>query len=122
MKQKHTETLRFERKREKSDPKTADRTAESVLLLGVIAVSVYFFGSMWGGPLTGEADPILNGNAIPVMSTFGEETASADGEELRELLRKNLRDTSAEPFGYMNGRWNLWEYLGDVMAELLIGG
>ena len=25
----------------------------------------------------------------------------------------------AEPFGYMDGEWNLWEYIGDLMWSLL---
>ena len=25
----------------------------------------------------------------------------------------------AEPFGYMDGEWNLWEYIGDLMWALL---
>ena len=30
--------------------------------------------------------------------------------------------TSGDPFGYMGGEWNFWEYLGDLMASLLAGG
>lgn len=28
-------------------------------------------------------------------------------------------DTSAEPFGYLNGEWNLWEYIGDTVSSLI---
>ena len=26
--------------------------------------------------------------------------------------------TTADPFGYFNGKWNLWEYLGDAFASI----
>ncbi len=31
------------------------------------------------------------------------------------------RLTSAEPFGYFMGEWNLWEFIGDSIAALLSG-
>lgn len=27
--------------------------------------------------------------------------------------------SSAEPFGYLNGEWNIWEYIGDYFASLI---
>ena len=27
-------------------------------------------------------------------------------------------DVSSDPFGYFNGKWNLWEFIGDSAASL----
>lgn len=27
-------------------------------------------------------------------------------------------EVSVDPFGYFNGRWNIWEYIGDTLASL----
>lgn len=42
----------------------------------------------------------------------------------REMLavqtgEENTAGTGAEPFGYLDGTWNLWEYIGDLMWSLL---
>ena len=29
--------------------------------------------------------------------------------------------TSEEPPGYLNGKWNFWEYVGDALASLITG-
>jgi hypothetical protein len=129
MNPKHAETLRFGKKREKHPPKNSSNAANHVLLCGMIAVGIFFFVTLTGGSLSDDAERVesaFRGDSLPVMSTAYGETLSADGTDtddtVREFIRKNIRDASAEPFGYMNGRWNLWEYLGDVMAELLMGG
>ena len=52
--------------------------------------------------------------AVAVMST------AVAGQE-RVTLPENSREEAAgaEPFGYMDGEWNLWEYIGDLMWSLL---
>ncbi len=129
MKQNNTTTLQFGRKRAvPKQQKTADRSADLALICGVITVGVFFFGSLTGGSLTEDgkrAEAALDRDAVPVMSTVTEADGEGDAAEtdsVKEFIRKSIRDTSAEPFGYMDGRWNFWEYLGDVMADLLMGG
>lgn len=54
--------------------------------------------------------------AVAVMST-----AVHDRETLAmpETAGEDSAGTGAEPFGYMDGEWNLWEYIGDLMWSLL---
>ena len=109
-------------KKTKKDP-----SAELALAFGVMVAAVFFVSSLTEGSLTGDAmrvESVLNDAAVPVMSTGVEETSETEEynpEEIREILRKNVRDASGEALGYMGGKWNLWEYLGDIMAEMLIG-
>ena len=52
--------------------------------------------------------------AVAVMSTaVGEREMVVPPEENRGEA------AGAEPFGYMDGEWNLWEYIGDLMWSLL---
>lgn len=44
---------------------------------------------------------------VPVSSMVDEEL-SAENE-----------NTTADPFGYFNGKWNLWEYLGDIFSSMI---
>lgn len=125
MKRNHTEILRFGKKREVHPPQNNSTAANHALLGGMIAAGIFFFGTLTGGSLSTDAERVegaFRGDSHPVMSMVEEESLPTDRENIKEFIRKNIRDTAAEPFGYMNGRWNLWEYLGDVMAELLMGG
>ena len=92
--------------------------AERTFLCSAVVAALFFIGALWGAPVN-EAQSEAPREAIPVMATPTEQTTE---ESVREILRKNIRDVSGEPFGYLDGQWNLWEYLGDVMAELLLGG
>ena len=115
-------TLTFGKKRQKESSKNPSVTsaADLALLCGVITAAVFFLGSLSPTVEDTVHAPLT---AIPVMSGAVEVSSSADDvPEIRERLRENIRNASGEPFGYMNGRWNLWEYLGDVMASLLLGG
>ena len=60
------------------------------------------------------------------MPTEGVTAVMNTVTEIREDLTRpenvepyDVSDTGAEPFGYLNGTWNLWEYIGDVMWSLL---
>ena len=126
MKKQTAEKLQFGRKRNAKKEKTPLDSADRALLCGIVTLGVLFFGI-----LTGEesAKAYVDGDAVPVMSilpTQGEETLLRDADTVKEYLRKNSENGAAlsggEPFGYMDGKWNLWEYLGDVMADLLMGG
>ncbi len=97
-------------------PRSARRswdTADAVFVLGTLFVLLFLY-RMTGG-LSTDADRIMAGEnvAVAVMSTGVAES----GEE-----KEMLREVTGEPFGYMSGEWNLWEYIGDVMASLLTGG
>lgn len=122
MKQNNTTTLQFGRKRAlPQHQKNRDRSADLALTCGLITVGVFFFGSLTGGSLTEDGKRAEDALSVPVMSPVTE-FDGAETESVKEFIRKSIRDTSAEPFGYMDGRWNFWEYLGDVMADLLMGG
>lgn len=117
-----TTTLQFGRKRVVTEQqKNKDRSADLALICGVITVGVFFFGSLTGGSLTEDGKRAEAALSVPVMS-YITESDGAEAGSVKEFIRKSIRDTSAEPFGYMDGRWNFWEYLGDVMADLLMGG
>ena len=36
-----------------------------------------------------------------------------------DFTENHNESTASDPFGYFNGKWNLWEYLGDAMASIL---
>ncbi len=129
MKQKQTVKLQFGRKRSvKETADSAERTANQTLILGLLTVGVFFFGTLTGTSLRKDAEQIesvYRDHAVPVMGYITETAEEEEGQSeasVKEFIRKSIRDTAAEPFGYMNGKWNLWEYLGDVMADLLLGG
>lgn len=46
-----------------------------------------------------------------------EENRAASKEEQLE----DSKMTVIEPFGYLDGEWNLWEYIGDSLSSLLFG-
>lgn len=127
MNTKHTVKMQFgHRKSTTQNPRPSEHTANITLLCGVLTAGIFFLGSLTEASLSGDAQrvaSVCDSAAVPVMSFVTESSGEENGgDAVREFLRKSIRDTSAEPFGYMNGRWNLWEYLGDVMADLLIGG
>ena len=86
-------------------------TANLIFLLGIVMV-VLFLYRISGGFTTDEkilTDQPKDG-VVSVM-------AVTETEE-RELLQ----EVTVDPRGYLDGEWNLWEYIGDLMASLLIGG
>lgn len=60
-------------------------------------------------------------NRIPEGAAAVMSTAVTEREELAIPAETNTPSagTGAEPFGYMDGEWNLWEYIGDLMWSLL---
>ncbi len=114
-------TLTFGKKRRKDPSPTP--AADLALLCGVITAAVFFLASLSPVRQSTGSPGTASDHAVPVMSGAVTEAPDAqDFTDVRELLRENVRHASGEPFGYMNGSWNLWEYLGDVMASLLAGG
>ena len=51
-----------------------------------------------------------------VMSTAVEERENLD-RPVRET--PETADAGTEPFGYLDGEWNLWEYIGGLIGSLL---
>ena len=43
-------------------------------------------------------------------------TVSAITDDVHSEAEKN---TAVDPFGYFNGEWNLWEFIGDSFSSLL---
>lgn len=132
MHKKHTTVLQFGKPHakpaESAEKDKPFHSADLALAFGVMVAAVFFVSSLTEGSLTGDAmrvESVLNNTAVPVMSTGMQEMQEIrEAEEtgkIREILRENVKDASGEAFGYMGGKWNLWEYIGDVMADLLIG-
>ena len=122
MKKKSAAVLCFGKKRKTDVKITSTRSAEIVLVCGVITMGVFFFGTLMGKTPSTVGEYLSSSDAIPVMSEITEGITGQE-ETVRETLRKTVRDAAAmggEPFGYVDGKWNLWEYLGDVMAALLL--
>ncbi len=122
-------TLQFGRKRPSPPSPPSHHRANLTLFCGTLTAAVFFIGSLSGTSLSGDARRVESAlDAVTVMSTGVDEAPEnnapplSSADKVRERLRETVRDASGEPFGYMDGRWNLWEYLGDVMATLLVGG
>ena len=62
------------------------------------------------------AGEIPTEGVMAVMSTAAEAREDL-GPPVRE--RPDTADAGTEPFGYLDGEWNLWEYIGDLMWSLL---
>ena len=122
MKKKSVTTLCFGKKKKTDVNNAPGRSAEIALVCGVITMGVFFFGTLTGSVPSTAWNNHSPSDTVPVMSEITEEFTEQE-ESARETLRKAVRDaavTSGEPFGYVNGKWNLWEYLGDMMAALLL--
>lgn len=128
MRKKHVAILRFGKAKKERKPEKRAASPDTVLLSGFLIVAVFFFASLSDGSLLGaDAKRIESAleksreNAAQVMSESVEDFPHG-AEERPERLRENdrdARDVGGEAAGYLNGRWNLWEYLGDVLADLL---
>lgn len=77
-----------------------------VLVLGSVMLVCFFVFSVWDtdSPKTSDAQPA---DAIAVIA-------------MQDVQRPTETATiAAEPFGYYDGEWNLWEYLGDLLVSFL---
>lgn len=81
-----------------------DRRAPwQMLPLGSAMLIGFFFFTLWQAkPL----DATLPTDALPVMA-------------MQEVQYPIETTTVAEPFGYYDGQWNLWEYIGDLFLSFL---
>ncbi len=103
---------------EMHDPETqytaSRQAAGRVLALGGAMIAGFFLlMTVPGEHDTNPADGIPEG-AVAVMST-----AVTEREMLTVPAEKHGEAAGAEPFGYMDGEWNLWEYIGDLVWSLL---
>ncbi len=53
-------------------------------------------------------------------SSYGDKAVTVSGQPSHGETAEN-EGTSADPFGYFRGEWNLWEFIGDSVSSL-IGG
>ena len=72
-----------------------------ILALGGISVSIFLAGCILHGRVADD----FSESAVPVMAQL-----------LQELPADGV------PHGYLDGEWNLWEYLSDMLSSLFIGG
>ncbi|MBR4961516.1 MAG: hypothetical protein IKY52_11520 [Clostridia bacterium] len=71
---------------------------------------------------TGRGESALTDSGLPVEGVVAVmSTAVQERESLERPMRNenNTADVVTEPFGYLDGEWNLWEYIGDLMWSLL---
>lgn len=93
---------------------TVQKAAGRVLALGGAMIAGFFLLMTVPGEKEVSGTAGIPEGAVAVMSTaVAERESLAVPEETREEA------AGAEPFGYMNGEWNLWEYIGDLMWSLL---
>ena len=90
----------------------AQKAAGQVLALGGAMIAGFFL--LMTVPEETTATGSIPEGAVAVMSTavYEKEVLTAPAETGNEAA-------GAEPFGYMDGEWNLWEYIGDLMWSLL---
>ncbi|MBQ8641512.1 MAG: hypothetical protein IJ480_04780 [Clostridia bacterium] len=90
--------------------------AGRILALGCAMIAGFFIAltNTGGMEFLPAKENTLPEEAVAVMST-----AVSDRETLAEGGQNKTSDTAAEPFGYLDGEWNLWEYIGDLMWSLL---
>lgn len=76
-----------------------------VLALGSAMLVGFFLLTLWqADTLDTTADPV---DAVAVMA-------------IQDVVqRPEETATVAEPFGYYEGQWNFWEYLGDLFISFL---
>ena len=94
---------------------TVHGAAEWILAVGTAMIVGFFFMMTVKLPIESQQ---FSEETVAVMST----AVAEEREELRSL-DGNPAEYSAgvgvEPFGYLDGEWNLWEYLGDLVWSLL---
>lgn len=101
---------------------TVQQAADRILALGCALVAVFLIAMTVPWQTFGANSAFPEGHMptegiTAVMSTVTEEREDLTRPGNTELY--DVSDTGAEPFGYLNGTWNLWEYIGDVMWSLL---
>ncbi len=92
--------------------KTTGRSASLVLTLGCAMLCGFFLHT-----LVPDHNP--QQTAVPEGYTAVMTTVPLEETIPEQVTTPDREDTGAEPFGYLDGEWNLWEYIGDLMVSLL---
>ena len=97
---------------------TLRRQAEAFFAAGIVICCIFAVSITYTvsdvGVKTGSMDSENTSRYISVLSQTEENIQSTSIEAEKEL-------TAAEPFGYFNGEWSLWEYIGDSVSSILFG-
>jgi len=108
-------------KNEKEARETSERSengylhgaAGRVLALGAAMVAGFFVAVTAEWP-----ESPMPAEAVAVFST----AVTGEQEEVRAPVAGEAGEaagTGSEPFGYLDGEWNVWEYIGDLVWSLL---
>lgn len=90
------------RGRQRGEPKPSSHAPRWVLILGCTAAVCFC------------AMEIRHGRTVPEIPS--------DAVSVMALSHPACGvPTEGEPAGFLDGEWNLWEYLSDVLSALLIG-
>ena len=71
---------------------------------------------------TGSGEGVFMERELPaegIAAVMGTAVQERESLEWPERDGGSTADTGTEPFGYLDGEWNLWEYIGDLMWSLL---
>ncbi len=54
------------------------------------------------------------------ISTCNTSFSTEDSVQVSSLLNENSvrNDVTADPDGYLNGKWNIWEFVGDFFSNM----
>ena len=57
-------------------------------------------------------------SVLLLSGNFTEQYVPADTASETTDVKDGDREVSCDPFGYYNGKWNLWEFIGDSVSSL----
>lgn len=104
-----------------AENRDAHTAAGRILALGCALIAGFLISMTvpWQAGSTEEAFPDGKMPAEGVAAVMS--TAVQEKENLArpENGQEKSAGTGADPFGYLDGEWNLWEYIGDLMWSLL---
>lgn len=97
--------MRYGRPKPILEQNQTDAAPWQVLVLGSAMLVCFFAFSIRNTDIskTSDTQPM---DALPVMA-------------MQDVQRPPETAAVAEPFGYYEGQWNLWEYLGDLFVSFL---
>ncbi len=100
---------------QKTPASQGSRSAGMVLVLGCAMLTGFFLHALAPEPQPQQST--VPAGYTAVMSTTSMEAVTP--EQVVAAGKEERYHTGAEPFGYMDGEWSLWEYIGDLMVSLL---
>lgn len=100
----------------KTENHDAHTAAGRILALGCAVLAGFLVNATIPRPPEEKPAEYLPGSCTAAVMS----TAVGEREDLtRPAPAEEKADTGAEPFGYLDGEWNLWEYIGDLMWSLI---